>query len=84
MNSDTGTPQQVTEFLDRSEGKIGYEVAGTGPLVVLVPGMGDLRGGYRYLGPGLRDSGFRVACTDLRWHGDSDPTFVSYGRGDRG
>ena len=40
MNSDTGTPQQVTEFLDRSEGKIGYDVAGTGPLVVLVPGMG--------------------------------------------
>jgi pimeloyl-ACP methyl ester carboxylesterase len=47
--------------------------------VVLVPGMGDLRAGYRFLAPALRAAGYRVACTDLRGHGDSDPTFPSYG-----
>jgi alpha-beta hydrolase superfamily lysophospholipase len=33
---------------------------------VLVPGMGDLRAGYRFLAPALRAAGYRVACTDLR------------------
>jgi len=46
---------------------------------VLVPGMGDLRGGYRFLAPALRAAGYRVACTDLRGHGDSDTTFAAYG-----
>jgi len=68
-----------TKFIDRPEGKIGYDVAGTGPLVLLVPGMGDLRSAYRFLAPSLRSSGYRVACADLRGHGDSDPTFASYG-----
>jgi pimeloyl-ACP methyl ester carboxylesterase len=54
-------------------------VAGEGRLVVLVPGMGDLRAGYRFLAPALRAAGYRVACTDLRGHGDSDATFSSYG-----
>lgn len=52
---------------------------GVGPLIVLVPGMGDLRGAYRLLAPDLRRAGYRVACTDLRGHGDSDATFASYG-----
>jgi pimeloyl-ACP methyl ester carboxylesterase len=68
-----------TSYLSRPGGRIGYDVAGDGALVVLVPGMGDLRAGYRFLAPGLRASGYRVACTDLRGHGDSDATFASYG-----
>ena len=48
-------------------------------VVVLVPGMGDLRSAYRFLAPALRQDGYRVACTDLRGHGDSDTTFTSYG-----
>jgi hypothetical protein len=68
-----------TSYLSRPEGRIGYDVAGDGALVVLVPGMGDLRAGYRFLAPGLRAAGYRVACTDLRGHGDSDATFTSYG-----
>ena len=47
--------------------------------MILVPGMGDLRTGYRFLAPALRAAGYRVACTDLRGHGDSDATFTSYG-----
>ena len=46
---------------------------------MLVPGMGDLRAGYRFLAPALRAAGYRVACTDLRGHGYSDATFTSYG-----
>jgi pimeloyl-ACP methyl ester carboxylesterase len=72
-------PVRETSYLSCPEGRIGYDVAGSGALVVLVPGMGDLRGGYRFLAPALRAAGYRVACTDLRGHGDSDATFTSYG-----
>ena len=70
---------QETSYLSRPEGRISYDVAGDGFLVVLVPGMGDLRAGYRFLAPDLRAAGYRVACTDLRGHGNSDATFTSYG-----
>ena len=46
-------------------------------LVVLVPGMGDLRASYRFLAPALKEAGYQVACTDLRGHRDSDATFSS-------
>ena len=82
MNTDgpaqAGVPRN-TSYLARPEGRIGYDVAGEGTLVVLVPGMGDLRAGYRFLAPALREAGYRVACTDLRGHDDSDATFSSYG-----
>ena len=79
MNSQLNTPIKNTSYLTRPEGRIGYDVDGTGPLVVLVPGMGDLRGAYRLLAPALREAGYRVASTDLRGHGDSDNTFTTYG-----
>ena len=70
---------QATSFLARPQGRSSYDVAGVGPLVMLVPGMGDLRSAYRYLAPVLRTAGYRVACTDLRRHGESDTSFASYG-----
>lgn len=80
MNSTLMDPtKSSTVYLTRPEGRIGYDVDGSGPLVVLVPGMGDLRAAYRFLAPALRDAGYRVASTDLRGHGDSDVTFASYG-----
>jgi pimeloyl-ACP methyl ester carboxylesterase len=79
MKAHSTSPGQVPSFVDRPEGRIGFDVGGEGPLVVLVPGMGDLRSAYRLLAPALRREGFRVACTDLRGHGDSDTTFSSYG-----
>jgi pimeloyl-ACP methyl ester carboxylesterase len=78
-NTPTTIQNITTDHLARPEGRIGYDVAGEGPLVVLVPGMGDLRATYRFLAPSLRDAGYRVACTDLRGHGDSDTGFSSYG-----
>jgi pimeloyl-ACP methyl ester carboxylesterase len=67
-----------TRFLDRGAGRIAYDVTGDGPLVVAVPGMGDLRSTYRHLAPALVGAGFRVAAMDLRGHGDSDATFAAY------
>src|ERR1700734_717122 len=82
MNVDGPLSAEVpgsTSYRTRPGGRIGYDVAGAGPLVMLVPGMGDLRAAYRFLAPALRSAGYRVACTDLRGHGDSDATFSSYG-----
>lgn len=67
-----------TQFLDRPGGRIAYDVAGDGPLVVAVPGMGDLRSAYRAVAPALVDAGYRVATMDLRGHGESDTTFDAY------
>ena len=68
----------TTQFLARPEGRIAYDVSGSGPLVVCIPGMGDVRSVYRFLAPRLVDAGWRVATMDLRGHGGSDATFASY------
>ena len=64
--------------LARPGGRIAYTVDGSGPLVVCVPGMGDLRAVYRFLAPALVEAGHRVAVMDLRGHGDSDTSFEAY------
>jgi len=71
----------TTQLLTRPEGRIAYTVDGpaTGPLVVLIPGMGDLRSTWRDVAAPLVAAGYRVATTDLRGHGDSDLTFVTHG-----
>ncbi len=79
MQTPTATRSTETRYLSRPDGRIAYDVDGEGPLVVLVPGMGDLRATYRFLAPVLRGAGYRVAATDLRGHGDSDATFASCG-----
>ena len=40
-------------------------------VVVAAPGMGDLRGVYRHIAPGLVESGIRFVSTDLRGQGES-------------
>lgn len=65
-------------YLTRPGGRVAYDVTGAGPLVVCVPGMGDLRSVYRFLVPALVEAGHRVATMDLRGHGDSDATFDAY------
>lgn len=79
MSTSTAIPTETTRYVTRPSGRIGFDVYGQGPLVVLVPGMGDLRSTFRSLAPPLRDAGYRVASTDLRGQGDSDATFDSYG-----
>ena len=74
------TTPPVTKYLQRPTfGRVAYDLQGTGPLVLLVPGMGELRSTYRFLTPALVAAGYTVATTDLRGHGDSDASFPSYG-----
>jgi pimeloyl-ACP methyl ester carboxylesterase len=68
-----------TQFLARPQGRIAYDVTGQGPLVLLVPGMGDLRSTYRFLVPELVAAGYTAVTADLRGHGESDIGFTSYG-----
>ncbi len=72
------TSSNETRFLQRDGGRIAYDVAGEGPLVICAPGMGDLRQTFRHLVPALLGAGYRVAAFDLRGHGESDTTFASY------
>ncbi|NHC46019.1 alpha/beta fold hydrolase [Motilibacter aurantiacus] len=68
----------TTSYLQLAGGRIAYDVTGDGPLVVCLPGMGDVRSVYRFLVPALVAAGFRVATMDLRGHGESDVGFDSY------
>lgn len=78
VNSSSETRTE-TRYLTLPEGRIGYDIQGEGPLVLLLPGMGELRSSYRFLTPELVESGYTVVTADLRGHGDSDSTFSSYG-----
>jgi pimeloyl-ACP methyl ester carboxylesterase len=77
MNSTQNSPRIAS--LQRPEGRIAYEISGSGPLVVMIPGMGDIRSTFRFLAPAVADAGFTAVATELRGHGDSDTTFSSYG-----
>jgi pimeloyl-ACP methyl ester carboxylesterase len=72
----------MTEFLDIDGGRIAYDVAGQGPLLVLAHGIGDGRQVYRFLAPKLVDAGYRVAITDMRGHGESSMGWSSISRTD--
>lgn len=63
-------------------GKIAYEVTGGGPLVILVPGIGNNRDAYRFVTPRLVEAGYRVAVVDLRGCGESSAQWPSYTRTD--
>ncbi len=69
----------MTNYLQRPEGRIAYSLEGDGPLVVAVPGMGDLRSSFRELVPPLVGAGYRVAVMDLRGQGESDTGFADLG-----
>ncbi|GAA2181348.1 alpha/beta hydrolase [Brooklawnia cerclae] len=66
------------EYVSRGTGRIAVEVSGEGPLVLCIPGIGDLRSSFRHIVPGLVASGYRVAAMDLRGHGDSSADFDAY------
>ena len=58
-------------FFDRPEGRIAYTDRGSGPLIVMAPGFGDLKEEYRFLAPKLIAAGYRAVTMDLRGHGHS-------------
>ncbi len=67
-----------TQYFSVPEGTIAYDVAGSGPSVICVPSIGDVRAEYRFLRPQLVAAGFRVVTMDLRGHGESSVGFSDY------
>jgi pimeloyl-ACP methyl ester carboxylesterase len=68
----------TTRFFERPEGRIAYDDQGSGPLVLLVPSLGDVRSEYRFLVPQLVTAGYRVVSMDLRGLGASSTGWSSY------
>jgi pimeloyl-ACP methyl ester carboxylesterase len=70
---------QSTQFLKLPDGQIAYDdTGGSGPLIICVPGLGDMRAQYRFLAPKLADAGFRVVTMDLRGQGESSADWPAY------
>ena len=70
----------MTEYLAVDGGTLAYEVAGSGPLIVLAHGMGDSREAYRGVVPSLVAEGYRVASLDLRGCGGSSVGWPEWSR----
>ncbi len=71
----------ATQYLDRPGGRIAYDDAGLGSLVLCVPGMGDLRQEYRFVAPRLVEAGYRVVTMGVRGHGESSVVWPDYSVG---
>ena len=68
----------MTQHLKTAAGTLAYDVTGTGPLIVLAPGIGNQRTVYRHLAPLLATAGYRVARMDIRGHGESSMGWSSH------
>lgn len=68
-----------TQYFETEGGRIAYDdTGGNGPLVIAIPGMGDVRAEYRHLRPALQAAGYRVATMDIRGHGESSAPWDDY------
>ncbi len=77
--ADQAPATRSTQFLKLPDGQIAYDdTGGTGPLIICVPGLGDLRQQYRLLAPKLAAAGFRVVTMDLLGHGESSVDWPEY------
>lgn len=73
------TAWTVTQYLHSAEGRIAFDdTGGSGPLVIALPGMGELRRQYRYLRPYLVAAGFRLVTIDVRGQGESSVGWSDY------
>ncbi len=68
----------ATQFLEQAMGRLAYDDAGQGPLVICVPGMGDLRQVYRFLIPAVVNAGYRAVSLDVRGHGETSVNWPDY------
>lgn len=74
----------MTSYLETEGGRLAYDLheaqpaAPGAPLVILAPGIGDVRAEYRFLAPLLARAGRRVATVDLRGHGESSTGWGEY------
>ena len=69
-------PETLT--LETEHGSLAYEQQGEGPLVILMPGLGDLRQSYRFMAPKLAVAGYTAVSMDLRGHGDTSAPWPEY------
>ena len=68
-----------TRFVAVEGGRIAYEdTGGRGPLILAIPGMGDLRSEYRLLRPALQRAGYRVVTMDVRGFGETSARWHDY------
>ncbi|MEJ0013792.1 MAG: alpha/beta hydrolase [Bauldia sp.] len=65
-------------YLDRPEGRAAYTDAGSGPLVVMIPSLGDVKEEYRFLARQLAAAGYRAVTADLRGLGNSSAGWSDY------
>lgn len=79
MTHESSPDTPTLRTLERPDGRIAFDDAGDGPLVVMLPGIGDLRSQYRFLAPRLREAGYRTVTVDLRGHGGSSIGWPNYG-----
>lgn len=68
----------MTSYLDVEDGRVAYDDSGSGPLVLCLPGLGDVRGEYRLLTPLLVGAGYRVVTMDIRGHGETSARWPDY------
>lgn len=69
----------TTRFLEIGAKSVAYDdTGGDGPLVLCLPGMGDLRSEYRFIAPALRKAGYRVATMDVRGFGETSAAWDDY------
>lgn len=70
----------MTTTLTTAEGTLAYDdTGGTGDLLLLLPGAGDVRSEHRFLAPLLAAQGYRVVTADLRGHGETSPSWTEFG-----
>lgn len=80
MTTHTSQPV-ITQFFEQPSGVLAYDDQGSGPLIVAVPGVGDLRQTYRWLTPRLVAAGYRVVTLDPRGQGESSARWPNYSPG---
>lgn len=68
-----------TQFTQIEGGRIAFDdTGGAGPVVIGIPGMGDLRSEYRLVKPMLQHAGCRVVTMDVRGFGESSAEWPDY------
>lgn len=68
-----------TCFIETEGGRVAFDdTGGSGPPILAIPGMGNLRSEYRYLRPALQQAGYRVITIDVRGFGETSAKWSDY------
>jgi pimeloyl-ACP methyl ester carboxylesterase len=73
------TTSTQTQFITTEGGRVAFEdTGGNGPVVLAIPGMGDLRSEYRLISPVLQQAGYRVITMDARGFGETSASWSDF------